>query len=153
VRILSSCYRAGTSPDDAVRALRQIPKAKWPEKEIRPFIDSVIGNLKKLPAKERTEIVALDAAQLANELTGLLPADQAKAVRTQLAEVSVNVVLMRTIPHLMQFDRPKFYVEAGKPVALVFDNNDIMPHNLVIATPGSLAELGLLSEKLAGDAA
>src|SRR5207248_6064041 len=42
-------------------------------------------------------------------------------------------------------------VRAGKPVEFVLDNSDLMPHNFVIIQPGSLEEVGLLSEANAQD--
>jgi putative heme-binding domain-containing protein len=61
-------------------------------------------------------------------------------------------VILRTVPNRMVFDRTRVYVEAGKPVVLVVENRDIMPHNLVVATPGSLVEVGLAAERMAGEA-
>jgi putative heme-binding domain-containing protein len=49
----------------------------------------------------------------------------------------------------MIYDRSKFYVEAGKPVVVLVENDDIMPHNLLITTPGSLAEIGMAAERMA----
>ena len=40
-----------------------------------------------------------------------------------------------------------FQVEAGKPVALVFQNNDVMPHNLVITRPGTMVKVGKAAER------
>src|SRR5262249_51693711 len=45
--------------------------------------------------------------------------------------------------------RSKFYVEAGKPVVVILENDDIMPHNLLITSPGSLAEIGMAAERMA----
>ncbi len=46
----------------------------------------------------------------------------------------------------MRYDIPFFAAEAGRPVQIVLINEDLMPHNLVVTTPGALqevAELGL----------
>lgn len=61
-------------------------------------------------------------------------------------------VVIRTVPNRMVFDRPRIHVEAGKPVVLVIENRDIMPHNLVLAAQGSLVEVGLAAERMAADA-
>jgi putative heme-binding domain-containing protein len=37
-------------------------------------------------------------------------------------------------------------VRAGKPVEVVFVNNDLMPHNFALTRPGSLQDVGQLSE-------
>lgn len=53
------------------------------------------------------------------------------------ADVTLSV---GTLPGLL-FDTPSFSVAAGSKVALRFDNNDDMLHNLVITTPGSADEI------------
>ena len=40
----------------------------------------------------------------------------------------------------------KAEVKAGKPVEIILENSDLMPHNFVILTPGSLTEIGMQSE-------
>ena len=150
---LAGLIQEGQDREPALRAVRKIPRNRWPVDQLPKLSASLVQYLKQLPARDRTEIAALEAWQLANDLAAFLPADQAKVIRGQLGDLGVNIVMVRTIPHLMLFDRPKFHVEAGKPVVLVFENTDIMPHNLLLATPGSLAELGLAAEKLANDPA
>ena len=61
------------------------------------------------------------------------------------------MILIRPVPHLIIFDRTQIYVEAGKPFELVFENVDIMPHNLVIAKQGQLAKVGVAGEAMAAD--
>jgi putative heme-binding domain-containing protein len=40
-------------------------------------------------------------------------------------------------------------VKAGKPVEILFENTDLMPHNLVITQPGAMAEIGEMAEAAA----
>jgi putative heme-binding domain-containing protein len=61
------------------------------------------------------------------------------------------VLLVRPIAHQILFDEAHLYVEAGKAVEIVFENTDIMPHNLVVVRPGSLERVGLEGEKMAAD--
>ena len=42
----------------------------------------------------------------------------------------------------MKYDLAEFTVQAGKPVKLIFDNPDFMPHNLVMVNPGKADEVG-----------
>jgi putative heme-binding domain-containing protein len=37
-------------------------------------------------------------------------------------------------------------VKAGKPVEFIFENTDLMPHNLAIVQPGAMEEIGLAAE-------
>jgi putative heme-binding domain-containing protein len=149
--MLAGFVKAGDERDAAVQALRRLPRSAWPKDEVKPLLAAVIDYVGKLPPDERTEAAGLDAFQLGNDLASLLPTAEAKAARAKLGDLGVQVVLIRTLPHRMAYDRTKVYVEAGKPVVLVLENPDIMPHNLIIGTPGSLAEIGLASEKMALD--
>src|SRR5262249_46752049 len=146
---LAKFVRQGTDRDAAVRAVRRVPRSAWPKDQVRPLLDSVLAYMSKLPAGERAEPAGLDALQLGNDLASLLPADEARQVRQRLGELGVNVVLIRTVPHKMAYDRTKFYAEAGKPVVVVLENTDIMPHNLLIAAPGALTEVGMAADLMA----
>ena len=63
-----------------------------------------------------------------------------------LGELGVRVVKIGTIFEKMAYDKDIVVVAAGKPVEFLLDNSDLMPHNFVIIQPGSLEEIGLLSE-------
>src|SRR6185436_7092253 len=65
-----------------------------------------------------------------------------------LKNLGVSIIVIRPIRDQMLFDRKQFSVEAGKSVEIVFDNVDIMPHNLVITAPGAMMEVGQLAEKM-----
>src|SRR5262249_25503892 len=89
---------------------------------------------------------ALDALQLADALAALLPRDEAKAVRKELGELGVRVIRMATVPDQMLFDKERIVVKAGKPAQVLFENNDLMPHNFVVTQQGALEEIGTLAE-------
>jgi azurin len=42
----------------------------------------------------------------------------------------------------MRYDTTRLVVEAGKPFEIIFENLDMMPHNLVIMQPGARDEVG-----------
>jgi putative heme-binding domain-containing protein len=48
----------------------------------------------------------------------------------------------------MLFDKQSIVVEAGKPLEIILQNEDVMPHNLAIVAPGALEEIGLAAEKM-----
>src|SRR5207249_11416655 len=66
--------------------------------------------------------------------------------RQNLGELGVRVLRVGTVPEQMLFDKDRLVVRAGKPFEIRFENNDLMPHNLVITQPGALEEIGLLAE-------
>jgi putative heme-binding domain-containing protein len=146
---LSKFVQEGDERQAAVVALHRLPKNKWPRDAVRPLVDSLVNYAQKVPATDRVLPEVQDALQLGNDLASLLPADQAKKVRAAIGDLGVQTILIRAVPHAMLYDKRVIAVEAGKPVQIVFDNVDIMPHNLVITTPGSMADVGLAAERMA----
>ncbi|MEZ5430387.1 MAG: hypothetical protein R3F31_04235 [Verrucomicrobiales bacterium] len=51
----------------------------------------------------------------------------------------------------LQFETKRFTAKAGEALSLTFENPDTVPHNLVIARPGSLKTLGDLANRLMAD--
>jgi len=52
-------------------------------------------------------------------------------------------ITLRTVPNQMAYDPKQFTVTAGRPVVVELINPDTMEHNLVIAAPGKLTDVGL----------
>lgn len=133
----------------AIRAIERIPRTFWPKDDAQPLLDVLIAHVRKIPAQERTSPAALDSLEFADALASLLPADAAKSVRAELGELGVRVIRLSTLPERMAYDKDLIAVKAGKPVEFLFENTDLMPHNFVIAQPGSLEEIGLSAEATA----
>ena len=138
----------GSGPDQvaAIRAVARIPVADWPVEEAGPTLDALLAQIRLIPANNRTSSAALDALQLADSLAGLLPADRGSKVRRELGDLGVRVIRLGTITDQMLFDKDRIAAQAGKPVEVVFENTDIMPHNFVVAQPGTLEAVGILAE-------
>jgi putative heme-binding domain-containing protein len=135
----------------AVRALQRIPLAYWPKEQAKPLTDDILTYIRKIPVKERTSAEALDAMQLADSLAALLPLDEAKAVRKELGALGVRVLRLSTLTDQMLFDKDRLVVQVRKPVEVIFENEDLMPHNFVVLLPGSLEEVGTANEAAAAD--
>ena len=130
----------------AIRAIQRLPQSTWPKEQAQPVLDSLIAYVTKFAVADRTSPAALDALQLADALTALVPADQAKGYRAQLRELGVRVIRLGTLPERMSYDQEVLVVQAGKPVEFLLENTDLMPHNFVITQPGALEEIGQLAE-------
>ena len=130
----------------AIQALQRIPVAYWPKAEAKPLLDSLLASIRKVPPTERTAPAVLDALQLADTLTSLLPANEAKPIRQELGELGVRVVRLTTLPEQMLYDKDRIVVKAGKPVEVILENTDLMPHNFVVTQPGALEEIGNMAE-------
>ncbi|MEX0978010.1 MAG: plastocyanin/azurin family copper-binding protein, partial [Pirellulales bacterium] len=133
----------------AIRALKRIARTDWPKEQARPLLDNVVAYLAKVPVEERTTPAALDAMEFAHALAGLLPADDARRARAKLSDLGVRVIRLGTLFERMSYDQDVIAMAAGKPVEIVFENYDLMPHNFVIVRPGSLEEIGTAAEATA----
>lgn len=148
-KALARFVRGGEDRATAIQALQRVPPSYWPRDEARPLVDSLLAQVRTLPASERTSPAALDALQLADSLASLLPRDQGRRVRRELGDLGVRVIRIGAVPDQMLFDKDRLVVKAGKPVEVVFENNDLMPHNFVVTRPGALEEVGQLAESSA----
>ncbi len=132
--------------DVAIRTLLRIPQGQRDSGTSLKLIDELVNNAEATPAAERTTDRFIDAMQLADQLMARIPVDAARSYRQRLREITVRVVRIHTVEEEMRYDVPYFAVEAGRPVQVILQNDDLMPHNLVVAMPDSLkevADLGL----------
>ncbi|MBI1831504.1 MAG: HEAT repeat domain-containing protein [Planctomycetes bacterium] len=131
----------------AIRAMQRIPRKFWPKgDDADKLIDTMLKHIRAIPTKERTTPDALDALEFADALTTLLAPDRARKLRAELGELGVRVIRIGTLPERMAFDKEVIVVEKGKAVEFIFENIDLMPHNIVFAKPGSMEELGKIAE-------
>ena len=149
---LSALVATSRSRPAAIEALSKIAAENWPQKEIRPLVDNLIGYLSEIPPRLRTGDVAMNSIALAKSLSTKLPARVAQSVEQRLQNLDVRVIAIGTVPTRMIFDKEMIVVQAGKPVEFRFSNTDHMPHNFAIVTPGSLEEVGELAEATGRDA-
>lgn len=68
---------------------------------------------------------------------------------TEGKELGEVVLHLKALPGKMAFDQDVLTVAAGKTVSLLFDNSDQMPHNIVVAKPGSLEKVGTAADDMA----
>jgi azurin len=126
----------------AVRSIRRIATDKWPKDQVAPLAQSIVKLVGAIPTSERAKPTTVEMIQLGEELAGALPKDVGSPIRKSLRELGVRTVLIRTLKEQMAYDLRYFVVQAGKPVQVVLDNPDAMPHNLVITAPGAVQDVG-----------
>jgi putative heme-binding domain-containing protein len=148
-KTLAHFIRYGLDQPAAIHAIQRIPRQDWPPEDALPLLQSIVAYVQNIPAAQRTDAAALDALQLADTLASLLPLEEARKMRGELDELGVRVMRVGTLPHQMLYDKEHLAAQAGKPVEIHFENSDIMPHNLILARPGALEEIGLLAETTA----
>jgi putative heme-binding domain-containing protein len=150
-KALARFAHEGPDRHAAIQALQRIPLVHWPKEEAKPLLDSILAHVRKVPVAERTTPEVLDELQLADNLAALLPLSEARAIRKELGELGVRVIRLGTVPDQMLFDKERLVARAGKPVEIIFENSDLMPHNFALLQPGSLEEIGTLAENTATD--
>jgi putative heme-binding domain-containing protein len=148
-RAISRFVRDDIDRHAAIRALLRVPASYWPPEESGTLLDRLVAYVKTIPTADRTSPNAVDALQLADALASTLPADRAMAARRQIGDLGVRVIRLGTVTDQMLFDKERIAARAGKPVEIVFENGDIMPHNFVVTKPGALEAVGLLGESSA----
>ncbi|MAG55644.1 MAG: dehydrogenase [Planctomycetes bacterium] len=140
----------GSLLESAVYLVDHTPQRRWPAGGVEPVVDAIAAYASGLPKEQRTAPHVVAALETGKRLARSLPDEQAKAMRDRLSGLAGTTLLIRTVPHEMLYDRKEILVEAGKPVAIIFQNNDVMPHNLVITKPGRLKAVGVAAEALDG---
>ncbi len=148
-RILAEFVRRGDQRHAAVQAISRIPKYRWDKDQAAPLVTSLLQFARGVPAKQRTRADVRDALGLSGELTTLLPMADAARLRTQIDQLGVRRIVIRPVPHRMKYDRTVIAVQAGKPIEIVFDNVDIMPHNLLFTRPGGMLSVAQAAERMA----
>ena len=150
--LLSPFVSERTERVAAIRALRRLPKNSWPADKAPQLLGEVIKYVAAVPTEGRTSPAVLDAMEFGESLISLLPVESIPSARKQLRELGVRVIRLGTLLERMSYDQEILIVEAGKPVEFIFENSDMMPHNLVIAMPGTMEEIGMSAEATAQDA-
>ena len=125
----------------AARGIRGLPRASWPGSAGITGV-ALTSWAKSIPTADRTTSDYIETEQLAEDLVGMLPPQQAATLRTELHSLRVPVFIVRTVREQMRYDTPRLVVEAGKPVEIRFENGDFMPHNFVVIQPGTRTAVG-----------
>lgn len=149
---LSGLVRSGIEIETAIKSLQRLPKNAWPEPEVEPLVSSLMDLLSNVPSANRTEDSFLNAIQFASDLASLLPTAKAAPTQKFLRDLGVQVIVIRTVPEQMLYDKQLLVVEAGKPVEIILVNDDAMQHNLVVVLPGSVEEIGTAAEAMPPEA-
>jgi azurin len=138
----------GDSVPAAAQGLRQLPRTAWNASSAGTAATALVRWAAAVPAESRTDIGYVDALQTASDLAGLMPESAAVALRAQLKQLRVSVYVIRTVREQMRYDVPRLVIEAGKPFELVLENDDFMPHNLVIVKPGAREAVGAAADAM-----
>lgn len=146
--LLAEHLVSGSERATAAYALRQIPRPAWSPGPAGPACEAVLAWAQSQPAAQRTRQDYIETVQAGRDLATLLPADAALRITRGLRELSVDVFVVKTVREQMRYDTTRLVVQAGKPFEIIFENNDMMAHNLVVVQPGARPEVGRQAEKM-----
>ncbi len=145
---LAALVQAKVEVPVAVASLGRIPRSAWAKDLLAPLSQSLVDYLQTVPTAERTEATFANALQFAGELASLLPPELERSLTRTLRSLGPTVVTLHAVQEQMRFDKELIVVEVDKPVVIILQNDDAMPHNLAILAPGTLKQIGLAAEKM-----
>jgi azurin/glucose/arabinose dehydrogenase len=121
----------------ATRGLRRLPRESWSVANAAEVVNAIIGWADGIPASARTAQDFIETMQFAQDLASQLPADRASQAIKTIRGLGISTHVVRAVREELRFDVSRLVVEAGKPFEVIFENPDLMPHNLLIVAPGS----------------
>lgn len=134
---LTQLLQKGEARSAVVASLRSLPRQVWNWPAAAQTAAAVLEWARQVPAAERTQPEFVETLQLAIDFAQAQPDEIGRQLARELRALSVNVYVIRAVHEQMRFDTTKLVVEAGKPFEVIFENDDIMPHNIVFVKPGT----------------
>ena len=147
-RDFATLLRDSETQTAAIRSMLRISPDLWPVDEATELAPQVLALAAATPPQLRSTSAFEWTVELGQELANALPEDEADRLRNSLSDLAPVVIRIRSVPGKMLFDKNEFSVVAGKPVRIVFENADMMPHNLLIVLPGAVEEVGRAAERM-----
>jgi putative heme-binding domain-containing protein len=136
----------------AVQSLLSVGFSKLDAGLAAKLATALVVRAEATPADLRTADSFVDASQLIDKLLPKLPESESRSLRQRMREIAVRVVRIKTVEEEMRYDIKYFVAEAGKPIQILLQNADLMPHNLVITKPGALKAVAMTAATMAPDA-
>nr|WP_295924501.1 PVC-type heme-binding CxxCH protein [uncultured Dyadobacter sp.] len=135
----------------------QAPAAAYPllmkmtmesEAKTQPTKD-LITELSRTPESIQNTRAFADAISAMKSMVNAVPEKDRKDVLTMLESMGTIEIKLVAIEAKMAFDKKALSVPAGRAVTLVFENPDLMPHNVVIVKPGTAEKVGEAADAMA----
>ncbi|HTG45881.1 MAG TPA: HEAT repeat domain-containing protein, partial [Verrucomicrobiae bacterium] len=149
--VLAKMIAEGQEIPSAAQAMRMLSRTNWSREAAASAAPALVAWARKVPESNRTSPDYVQTIQVADELAGTLAAKEATALRADLKGLRVAVFLVRTVREQMRFDTTRLVVEAGKPIQIMIENTDFMPHNFVVVRPDTREKVGARTETMRPD--
>jgi glucose/arabinose dehydrogenase/lysophospholipase L1-like esterase len=145
---LTSMITRGYQVPTAAIYLRRLPKETWPAAAAATAAQALVAWAAKTHPSERADREFAETMQVADELASTLPGEEATVLRKQIVGLRPLIFVVRTVVEGMRYDTPRIVVPLGRSFDIVFDNPDVMPHNLVVVKPGTREKVGTAAAAL-----
>ena len=145
---IAKLIQSGKNTPECIAAIRRIPHDAWGSN-----LGSVAEPIQKYAASlSIADRTSGDGAAAIALLGDMARVSKSPELETAVRKLQVQSFTVTALKEKMLYDEPVLIVEAGRAVQIVFKNDDIMPHNLVVGTePEARVELGLLADDMQGD--
>lgn len=108
-----------------------------------------ISGLESTPESEQGAAAFTQAIREAKGLVAQVPDKYRPQMLAALEKMGTMEIKLLALEAKMAFDKNTITVPAGKRISLVFENPDLMPHNVVIVKPGSVKKVGEAADAMA----
>jgi len=148
---LAGLIERGEQIPAAAAGLRVLPRNAWDASRSGAMSDSLLAWAGAVPAEQRTSSEYLSTVQFTESVVSMLPADKSESALATLRGLRVPFFVIGTVREQMRYDTTRLIVEAGKPFEILFENSDMMPHNLTVLKPASRERIGKLAQTMRPD--
>ncbi len=150
IALLIDEFKRGENRRTAAVGLRA-GKAHWPKERLDELAVALIAYLRTVPEEARDSTEFMECFALAREVASTLPEEKRAAFSKALDELGVTRFLLRPILGQLKFDQTRLFVKAGAEATIVFENTDLMPHNILLVQPGARDEVGNAADAMLSD--
>jgi azurin len=113
------------------------------------LLKDFITYLQLTPESEQSSAAFAEALGNAKRLVPEVPGKYRPEMLAALDKMGTMEIKLLAVEAKMAFDKNNITVPAGKRISLVFENPDLMPHNVVIVKPGSVKKVGEAADAMA----
>lgn len=132
-----------------LESLGGVPLDRWPSGTPARLGRELLPLLAAARPEEFDDDRSRGFLALAQRLEGSLDQPLRRQLERARKRLGPQVFVIRPIRDSILYDITSLSVVAGRRVEIVFDNTDIMPHNLVVTAIGALARVGMAAEAMA----
>lgn len=112
-------------------------------------VKRILNFINEAPEQQKTGKQFDGMIALGKRLGRMLSPGDSERVLQILNNAGVLHLRIGTLPAKMLFDIDLIKVTAGRAVSILFENPDLMPHNIVIVKPGMLQKVGEAADEMA----